>query len=146
MELRICNKIIVLQCKKNCLASFGTQSDTNCSGSRMMPNFIQGALKIIFGEHQKINSGGREKMIKCQREQGAGDTPLQGLINAQCRSMRSIPIRIDRHWDPCQNFDWHWALIKGVLYRYSSYKIFRRNVPGGPCHISQLVWHSKFQL
>ena len=23
---------------------------------------------------------------------------------------------IDRHWDQCRNFDWHWAMIEGVLY------------------------------
>ena len=36
----------------------------------------------------------------------------------QCRSMRIknlALISIDRHWDQCQNFDRHWALIEGVL-------------------------------
>ena len=32
--------------------------------------------------------------------------------SSQCRSAL---IGIDRHWDQCRYFDWHWALTEGVL-------------------------------
>ena len=38
------------------------------------------STKNYFGEHQKNNSGSREKRFKFQREPGAGDPPLRGLI------------------------------------------------------------------
>ncbi len=38
-----------------------------------------GSMKNYFGEHQKHNSGSREKRVKFQREPGAGDPPLRGL-------------------------------------------------------------------
>ncbi len=34
-----------------------------------------GSTKNYFGEHQENNSGSREKMVKFQREPGAGHPP-----------------------------------------------------------------------
>ncbi len=39
-----------------------------------------GSTKNYLREHQENNSGSREKKVKSQREPGAGDPPLRGLI------------------------------------------------------------------
>ncbi len=40
---------------------------------------------------------------------------IMALIEMPLNADYCGSIGIDRHWDQCQNFDWHWELIEGVL-------------------------------
>ncbi len=59
-----------------------------------------------------------DRMNRCRTKRGLGLSfpPClclsMPIIANQCQSAL---IGIDRHWDQCQNFDRHWALIEGVL-------------------------------
>ncbi len=48
-------------------------------------NIDLGSTKNYFGERRENNSGSREKKVKFQREPGAGDPPLRGLIFGSTR-------------------------------------------------------------
>ena len=44
-----------------------------------------GSTKIYVGEHQEHNSGSREKIVKFQREPGAGDPPYGVSLSFQAQ-------------------------------------------------------------
>ncbi len=50
------------------------------------------STKNYFGEHKEKNSGSREKRVKFEREPGAGDPPLQGLLNIGVFLGGTIPL------------------------------------------------------
>ena len=52
-----------------------------------------GSTKNCFGEHQEYNLGSQEKRVKFQREPGAGDPPLWGLINQKNVNRLSVQAR-----------------------------------------------------
>ena len=64
----------------------------NLSREQGDTKFDSRRTKIYFGEHQENNSWSREKRVKFQRDPGAGDPPLRGLMLTKQYDFMSNPM------------------------------------------------------